>query len=494
MRTVQVLILLLIPLGIGALAYALREVKNYGKIHISGALSILFLGGLLVKRVFQEGPYRALGESIYVDALSALIITVIIIVNFAVALYIPGYLREEKEHGLVTKKQIRLFYLLVNIFVTTMLAVVVVNNLGLMWVAIEATTLASALLVGFYDHKHSLEAAWKYILLCTVGITFGLLGTVLTYYSAMNVLGHAADALQWTKLVSIATLLDPSIIKIAFIFILVGYGTKMGLAPMHNWLPDAHSQAPTPVSALLSAVLLNCALYGIIRFYTISMITLDHTFSNQLLIVFGLLSLGIAVPFIMLQEDVKRLLAYSSVEHMGIIALALGLGTRLAIFGAVLHLFNHAMAKSLFFMAVGSISQHYKTRNMPTIQGIAKVMPKTVIFLLVGAFAVTGLPPFSIFLSEFTIARASFLSGEYLVGTLYLSFIALIFAGLGFHVVNMAFGSEPKDLPIKKENPVMLTAMAIPLLFVVGLGFSIPETIVEIIEQVVDVIGKGIAL
>ena len=189
--------------------------------------------------------------------------------NFAVSLFIPGYLR--RKQCLITEKQIKLFYLLVNIFVTTMLSVVVVNNLGLMWVAIEATTLASALLVGFYDHKYSLEAAWKYILLCTVGITFGLLGTVFTYYSAMNVLGHASDALHWTKLVSIAPILDPSIIKIAFIFILVGYGTKMGLAPMHNWLPDAHSR-PYPGECLLSAVLLNCALYGIIRFYIITKI------------------------------------------------------------------------------------------------------------------------------------------------------------------------------------------------------------------------------
>jgi len=493
MRTVQVLILLLIPLCIGALTYYFRKMEIQGKIHIWGALATLTSGGLLIKGVFQVGPYRSLGESIYVDALSGLIITVIIIVNFAVALYIPGYLREERVHGLVTEKQIRLFYLLVNIFVTTMLAVVVVNNLGLMWVAIEATTLASALLVGFYDNKHSLEAAWKYILLCTVGITFGLLGTIFTYYSAMNVLGHAGDALNWTKLVSIAPLLDPSIIKIAFIFILVGYGTKMGLAPLHNWLPDAHSQAPTPVSALLSAVLLNCALYGIIRFYTISRITLDNTFSNQLLLIFGLLSLGLAVPFILLQEDVKRLLAYSSVEHMGIIALGLGLGTKLAIFGAVLHLFNHAMVKSLFFMAVGSISQRFKTRNMLRIHGIAHVMPKTVIFLLVGAFAVTGLPPFSIFLSEFTIAQATFQSGHYLVGTLYLVFIALIFAGLGYHVVNMAFGSGPKHLPLEQENPVMLTAMAIPFIFVVGLGFSVPDFVIEIIEQVVVVIGKGIA-
>ncbi|MGI6226924.1 MAG: hydrogenase 4 subunit F [Peptococcales bacterium] len=489
----QALILLLIPLGIAAWTFLLREEKIQGKVHFTGALVTLFWGGFLVKNVFQSGPYWALGESIYVDSLSALIITVIIIVNFAVSLFIPDYLREEKNNGLITKKQTRLFYLLVNIFVTTMLSVVVVNNLGLMWVAIEATTLASALLVGFYDHKYSLEAAWKYILLCTVGITFGLLGTVFTYYSAMSVLGHAGDALHWTKLVSIAPILDPSIIKIAFIFILVGYGTKMGLAPMHNWLPDAHSQAPTPVSALLSAVLLNCALYGIIRFYTISKITLDNTFSNQLLIIFGLISLGIAVPFILLQEDVKRLLAYSSVEHMGIIALGLGIGTKLAIFGAVLHLFNHAMAKSLFFMAVGSISQHFKTREIPKIHGIAKVMPKTVVFLLVGAFAVTGLPPFSIFLSEFTIGRATFQAGHYLVGTLYLIFIALIFAGLGFHIVNMAFGPGPKELVIKNENPVMLTAMAIPLVFVVGLGFSLPDFVIEIIEQVVAVIGKGIA-
>ncbi|MFZ5753499.1 MAG: proton-conducting transporter membrane subunit, partial [Bacillota bacterium] len=252
---------------------------------------------------------------------------------------------------------------------------------------------------------------------------------------------------------------------------------------------DAHSQAPTPISAVLSGVLLNCALYGIIRFYSLTNSALLGEFSQQLLLVFGLVSIGIAVPFIVLQKDIKRLLAYSSVEHMGIIALGVGLGSKLALMGAMFHLFNHAMAKSMFFMAVGNIAQKFNTKNITRIKGIVHVMPATVVFFLIGAFALTGLPPFSIFMSEFTIAWAGFTAGKYMVSSLYLLFIALIFAGLGYHVTNMSFGRLSRRVAKEKENTWLLAAMCIPLLFVIGLGFSTPAFVTDILEQIAVVVG-----
>jgi len=277
--------------------------------------------------------------------------------------------------------------------------------------------------------------------------------------------------------------------KLAFIFILIGYGTKAGLAPMHTWLPDAHSEAPTPVSALLSGVLLNCAMYGIIRFYTIATASTGTAFTSNLLIIFGLLSLGIAVPFIILQEDYKRLLAYSSVEHMGIIAIGIGFGGTFGILGAILHMFNHAMTKSLMFFAVGNVLLKHETKKISKVSGIVKSMPVTGTMLILGGLAITGSPPFSIFISEFTILASGFSQGHIVSSVLLLLFIIMIFAGFFNHISNMAFGIPKPGIIGGEMSRWTLGAMGILIVFVLILGIYIPTFFYDMLMQVVEIVG-----
>ncbi|MCX9014096.1 MAG: hydrogenase 4 subunit F, partial [Candidatus Methanoperedens sp.] len=399
--------LLLAPILISILCFFTKTRKQVETVSITGSVITLILGLVLVSEVYKYDIIITWQNALFADAFSAFIVLIVSIVGFVSSLYSIGYMGHEFDHGIIDDKKLRLYYSLFHVFMFTMLLVGVTNNLGL-WIAIEMTTLVSALLMILYSRKSSVEAAWKYVIISTVGITFALFGTILTYYAAVNILGETGDALNWTSLISVANQFDPTIMKLAFIFILIGYGTKAGLAPMHTWLPDAYSESPTPVGALLSGTLVNCAMYGIIRFYSIATKSTGPEFTSNLMIIFGLLSLGIAVPFIILQEDYKRLLAYSSVEHMGIIAIGIGFGGVFGIFGAILHMFNHAMTKSLMFFGAGNILLKYDTKEIFNVSGIVKTMPVTGAMFVVGTLALTGSPPFSIFISEFTILAAGF--------------------------------------------------------------------------------------
>lgn len=257
---------------------------------------------------------------------------------------------------------------------------------------------------------------------------------------------------------------------------------------MHTWLPDAHSQAPSPVSALLSGVLLNTTLYGILRFHIIAIKCLGHEFSSNLLMIFGLISIAIAVPFIVLQNDFKRLLAYSSVEHIGIVAFAIGLGGEMGLFGALLHLFNHAMAKSLMFLVAGNITQKYKTKKMARIKGVLETMPYTGTMLMAGVLAITGVPPFNIFTSEFIIANAGFAQGRFIAGVLFLGLLALIFTGMFYHVSKMAFGSKPFKLQPGETSITNLAAMTVPLVFILVMGIYVPPFLRVALNQIVSLL------
>ncbi|MDO8690667.1 MAG: proton-conducting transporter membrane subunit, partial [Dehalococcoidia bacterium] len=344
----DMMLLLALPLVTGLVCRVLPRQSWVGPANAVGSLATLGAGAAVAVRVFREGPASAWGDLLYVDALGALLIVVIVLVGFLAAIYSVGYMRREVEHGKVASSRLGGYYLCYHAFIWTMLLAGMVNNLGLLWAAIEATTIVSALLVGFYRSKAALEAAWKYLILCTVGITFALFGVLLTYYASIHGLGEEAG-LSWTTLVAHAGQLDPGLMKLAFVFVLVGFGAKAGFAPLHNWLPDAHSQAPSPVSAVLSGVLLKCGLYGVLRFYLVASGATGPEFSSRLLMGFGLVSVVVAVPFILVQTDLKRLLAYHSVEHIGLIAVAIGLGGPLGLYAGLLHLFNHAMAKALLF-------------------------------------------------------------------------------------------------------------------------------------------------
>lgn len=479
--------LLLAPLLTSILCFFTRTRKQVETISISGSIITLLLGLALVYDVYRHDFIVTWQNALFADAFSAYIVLIVSIVGFVASLYSLGYMAHELEHDIIDVKKLRFYYSLFHVFMFTMLLVGVTNNLGL-WIAIEMTTLVSALLMILYSRKSSVEAAWKYMIICTVGITFALFGTILTYFAAVNILGETGDALNWTALIAVADQFDPTIMKLAFIFILIGYGTKAGLAPMHTWLPDAHSEAPTPVSALLSGVLLNCAMYGIIRFYTIATKSTGEVFTGNLLIIFGLLSLGIAVPFILLQEDYKRLLAYSSVEHMGIIALGIGFGGVFGIFGAILHMFNHAMTKSLMFFGAGNILLKHDTKEIFKVSGVVKTMPVTGAMFVIGTLAITGSPPFSIFISEFTILASGFTQGHIVAAVLFLLFIIMIFAGFFNNVSRMAFGMPKSDIEKGDMGRWTLVAMGILIIFVIVLGIYIPPPFYEMIMRVVEIV------
>lgn len=484
------LILLIVPLITALLCLMIRNQKFLMVVNSLGAVIIFIISMLIARQVFS-GSILVVGQYVYIDALAALIVCIIAVVGLMAAIYSLGYTNQDIQHGEFPASRLKWYYFWFYIFIFTMISVVISANLGIMWVSVEATTLATALLVGFYDRKGSLEAAWKYIIICTVGIIFALFGTILLHYAAVSVTGEGGSSLNWLTLYSVAKQLDPKLLKLAFIFVLVGYGTKVGLAPMHTWLPDAHSQAPSPISAMLSGVLLNCAFYTIIRFHMIVSKSLGTQFSANLLLIFGVMSIAVALPFIIVQHDIKRLLAYSSIEHMGIIAAAVGLGSKLALFGAFLHMINHAFTKSSLFFASGNVSQYYRTKKIARIKGLVTAMPLTGPVLLLGGFAIAGSPPFNIFLSEFYILSAGFAQGRYLVSSLILLLITLIFTGIIYNMSKMFFGTPPGKIKVGEPGKLVSVMGMISLVPICVLGVYIPPFIQNILQQVAVIILGG---
>ncbi len=457
----------------------------------------------LVAGVISQTHFSALGGYLYLDAFGALVLIPIAGVGFVAALYSVSYMGRQYERGVVDERHIVRYYAGFNCFVLTMLLVPLSNNMGLMWVAIEATTLVSVFMIMLYTNQGAIEAAWKYLIVATVGLSLALLGIVLFSYANTSVSPSAAasgSGLNWTSMVADAKLLDPGIVEIAFVFVLVGLGTKAGLAPMHTWLPDAHGEAPTPVSALLSGVLLNCAIYAVLRFYIVASDTLGASLPSELMIILGLLSMGIAAASIYFQKDMKRMLAFSSVEHMGIVSLAVGFGGFIGLFAALLHIVNHAIAKPLMFFASGAVSQRYETKVMAEIKGVIKTMPITGAVLLVGGLAIVGMPPFNIFLSEFLVLTSGFGSGQFLAASLMILLLVVVFAGFLRHLVPMVFGSPkgPDMTVLASEQPgergagvLAVLAMGILVVLVVVLGVYVPQALQTLIRDAVQVFGQG---
>lgn len=479
--------LLLIPVITAFLCIVAKTQKQIETISMIGSACTLFFGLALVSEVFRNGAIDTWENILFADPLSAFLVLIVSLVGFIISVYSIEYMGHEVQNDVIDLKKLKIYYVFFHLFMFTMLLVGVTNSL-ILWIAIEMTTLFSVPLITIYTKKTSIEAAWKYLIICTVGITFALFGTILTYYATTQVLGEGGSALNWASLLAIADQFDPTLMKISFVFILVGYGTKVGFAPMHTWLPDAHSEAPSPVSALLSGVLLNCAMYGIIRFYTITSASVGTEFTSNLLIMFGLLSLGIATPFIIMQDNYKRLLAYSSVEHMGIIALGFGFGGVFGIFGALFHMFNHAVTKSLMFSVAGNILHKYETKKIYEVSGVVKSMPYTGPMLVIGGLAITGSPPFSIFLSEFTILAAGFSQGHIVTSVLVLLFIIMIFVGFFNHINRMAFSEPPEGITVGDVSRWSLGAMLILIVLITITGVYIPTQFSDMIMQVVDVV------
>jgi len=492
--------ILLIPIITAVVCYMLKSQKAIGYVSLAGAAALtIFSIPAIVSSI--SSPIEMMKGMLYMDALSGYIMALVIFLGLASAIYSIGYLEHELNVGLTDITGMRRYYALLHLFIFTMLLVTVANNLALMWIAIEATTIVSAVLIGlgFTKRQLAIEAAWKYIILCTVGITFALLGTFITYYASTTVMG-TEGALNWTTLKGIAGKLNPSTMKLAFIFVIVGYGTKAGLAPVHNWLPDAHSQAPSPISALLSGILLNTAFYGIIRFVSIVEPSTGSAFTGNLLILFGIISIGISSIFILVQDNYKRLLAYSSIEHMGIISLGVGIGGHVGLYGAFLHILNHAISKPLMFFASGKIQSHYGSTRIENVSGVLSSMPLLGILTFIGALSLAGTPPFNIFLSEFTILKAGVDKGMWLVVALFLFFVVIVFYSILSGFGRMLFGSSQQTANSKQQtafteressiaNALSNTVMIIMALFVIVLGFKIPDFIDNTIKTCINILG-----
>jgi len=479
-----------LPLGASIACIFIERRWVFQATTITGAVLTAITAGVLAGQVFLHTSVSAQGGFFYADALSAYVILIVTGSALVVAIYSVGYLDRQVSDGKIDPKLLRLYFVLLNLFLFTMLLVLVSNNLGIMWIGIEATTLATAFLVAFYDRESSLEAAWKYVIISSVGITLALVGIILTYYSALNVGHSTANALNLTTLMSVAQKLDPSILKLAFIFTLIGFGTKAGLAPMHTWKPDAYAEAPAPISALMAAGLVNVALYALIRFYILVNKAVGTTFAPTLLVIFGLLSMGVALPFILVQRDVKRLLAYSSVEHVGIIIFALGLGTPLGYFGALLHMLNNAIVKLVMFLAVGNIRLAYNSKIIRRITGAIKVVPASATLLIVGMFALTGWPPFGLFVSELTVATAGFNSGNVVPTLIFIGIVAAVFVGFMLYVSEMVFGEPPATARAGEPSVLSIVVLTGLLLISIGLGTTMPGPLFEFLQKIVTVL-KG---
>ncbi|WP_038671673.1 hydrogenase 4 subunit F [Pelosinus sp. UFO1] len=483
------LLALFIPLVTGLLSMFQDKVVIIKSLNLVGSSMTSSVLAFIVFRISTQGAF--LNGLLYVDSLSAVLLTVVAVLSLTSMVFSMSYMEKELVEGHITIKMLKRYYGLFNVFIFTMISVLVVENLGLMWVAVEATTLASALLVAFYFNQSALEAAWKYVMVCTVGICLALLGTILLYYAQVNVVGINVQALSWLELKTIASKLDPTITKLAFIFILIGYGTKAGLAPMHTWLPDAHSQAPSPISGLLSGALLSCAIYAIVRNLIVVQAILNHEFLQYLLIGLALFSIGIAIPFILVQHDIKRLLAYSSVEHMGIVLLGIGISTPLAIYGALLHVINHAIAKSALFYLAGIITQEYKTKYIMRIRGLIRTMPLVGTLFIISILAITGTPPFSLFISKFTIIWASFNDGRFWLGAGVLFLLAGIFAGMMYYCLEMVFGNPGHNISVGKVGKPALWSIVFSIGVMIVTGLYVPLWLHTLLIKAASVVMGG---
>ena len=481
----EIVLLLAFPLAGGA-ALALVGHRRIAP-EVNSLFSILTFGAAaaLVARVGADGAQRGLDNQLFVDSLNVFLVALTAFVAMTTSLFSRPYMRIEREHGRVTDGGMRLFHSMFQLFTFTMLLVLTTNNLGVMWVAMEAATLTTVLLVALYRTHASLEAAWKYFILCGVGIAQALFGTMLVYFAAEKVLGAGVGALLWTELNGVKGQLEPTVMSIAFVFLLVGYGTKVGLVPLHNWLPDAHAEGPTPISAVLSGLLLNVALYALIRCKVITDGALGRPFASALLMGFGLLSVAVAAFFLARQRDVKRMFAYSSIEHMGLITFAFGMGGPVASFAGLLHMTVHSLTKSAIFFTVGHASQKTGTQNMEDIRGLIQSNPTIGWGLAIGAFAILGMPPFGVFTSEFMVLTTAMHEHSWSTPFLLVA-LGVAFAAIFGKVQPMVFGeTSARRLP----HPPALVPVFVHLAIVLTLGLYIPPYLVDWYRQAAKLIG-----
>jgi len=488
----MIALLVVIPAAAGIVAFWIKTDRLRRILLVGAAMSQTTLS-LLTWRV---PPVPVLGGWLAEDALGRLIETLTSVLFLAASFYAVAYLAEEcsqphsdfEEGFLFGNAREATFTGCLLLFLAAMTLVAVSQQLALLWVAVEGTTLASAPLIFFHRHHRSLEATWKYLLICSVGIALALLGIFFLAVAASNPDGSTI-ALMVNDLRTNARSLNAPWLKSAFVLLLVGYGTKMGLAPFHTWLPDAHSEAPSVASALLSGALLNCAFLGILRTQEICVASGLGDFSGRLLLVFGLLSMAVAAVFIWGQPDYKRMLAYSSVEHMGILAVGVGLGGA-AMFGAMLHMINHSLTKAMLFLVAGNLLAVFRTKNSAGVTGALTVVPISGILWLLGLFAITGSPPFGPFLSEFTIVKAALDQGQPFVAVIFLGILAIILTATAAPALSMAQGTPAEQVLAPVGRGVALSA--VPVLLGIGvlmMGIYVPPALTRALHEAAHLLG-----
>jgi hydrogenase-4 component F len=479
------LLILGIPL-LGGVVLAFTGHRPFARdVNVVFSLGTFLAACALTVQVISEGPIFVLNKQFFIDPLNVFLVTLTAFVGLTTAIFSRPYMRVEQDHGKLTPGRMRLYHCMYQIFNFTMLLALTTNNMGILWVAMEAATLTTVLLVSLYRTAASLEAAWKYFILCGVGIAQALFGTVLLYMAAEKVISVEDGALLWTNLETVKHQLNPDIIILAFAFLFIGYGTKVGLVPMHNWLPDAHAEGPTPVSAVLSGLLLNVALYAILRCKVLTDGALDSALASQLMMGFGLLSVVTAAFFLSRQKDVKRMFAYSSIEHMGLITFAFGLGGPIAIFAGLLHMTVHSLIKSAIFFAVGHATQKAGTQIMDDINGLLKVSPTVGWGLMLGTLAILGMPPFGVFASEFLILTTAMREQPWATPFLLLA-LGVAFASIFSRVQPMVFGdTSVKSLPHSPALVPVFVHLGLGLM----LGLYIPPYLDEWFRQAARMIG-----
>ena len=483
--------ILVIPPAAALLCLLVRSRRLMEGLNMLAFAATLALGIRLLHEVLARTVVTEWKEFFYADALSAWMVLLISAVSLGSSLYAGRYFRRDLAAGVVTAGRVKEFFVLTPVFATGMFLVVLANNLGVMWFALEATALSSVLLVALYNRKTSLEAAWKYIMLGSLGLALALFGTVFTYAAAIGQGGsERLPSFNWSHLMTVADKFDPRLIKLAFVFVLVGYGTKAGLAPMHTWLPDAHSEAPSPTSAMLSGVSLKIAIYALLRFHILTTQCLGTGYSRTLLLCFGLFSMFLAAPFILVQSNLKRMLAYSSLEHVGLICAAIGLNTPVTIFGALLHMGYHALTKPVLFFAAGNIHKTFHTMKLRVIgPGVVQVLPVTVLFMGLAAVAAMGLPPFGLFYSELTVLSGGFAAGRTFISSLILVALIAAFCGILKQLTRILFGSRK----VERANDATAWDGVPAMGLLVGglLVFSVwcPEPLLQLIHQAAGIIG-----
>ncbi len=434
----------------------------------------------IVYTVAMTGTYFS-SAYFYVDSLSAILLLIITMIGAAASVYSIGYLRTEVKKEIIGFSRVRQYFILMHLFIFTMLLAVSVSNPIMMWIAIEATTLSTAFLISFYNKPSSIEAAWKNLIINSVGLLLGFLGTLIFLAIFSSSLEGSETVGTWQEMLKLGAISDPVAVKVAFIFVLVGYGTKMGLVPMHTWLPDAHSKAPVPISALLSGVLLNVAFFAILRFKIVTDSAIGPQFSQGLLIFFGAMSIVLAALIILVQINYKRLLAYSSVEHMGIMALGFGFGG-IGVFAALVHMIFHALTKSLLFFSAGNIFLKYSSTKISNVKGVITALPITGIIFMIGIMTITGMPPFGIFFTEFYILSSG-VSSHPVVVSLVISGLVLVFVGFLKHATAMIFGEVPSGIKRGEMDPLTTAPIVIIVATLIGLGLFIPSQLIKLIAD-----------